>query len=96
MILPVLVAAPYVGVDEPFDTYWACYRVLTAAQDARATALLASANQRLAAYAGHIRDDARRQSFWEKVPVHRNLRTAYRQQNKEMVWLVALSIAQKE
>ena len=85
MILPVLVAAPYVGVDEPFDTYWACYRVLTAAQDARATALLASANQRRQPTPATFVMMRQRQSFWEKVPVHRNLRTAYCQQNKEMV-----------
>jgi len=53
---------------------------LTVAQDQRAAALLASAHRRLEEYASHIPDDVLRQSFWENMPVHRNLRTAYLQQ----------------
>lgn len=84
-ILPVLAEAPYVGIDEPFYTYWVCYRVLTAMQDERAMPLLASANRRLEQYASHIYDDALRQSFWENVAVHRDLRAVYLQRNRMVV-----------
>lgn len=75
--MPVLAEAPYVGINEPFYTYWTCYHVLTAAHDGRAAPLLASAYRRLERYASYIGDNPLRHSFWEKVAVHRDLRAAY-------------------
>jgi hypothetical protein len=68
-----------VGIDEPFYTYWVCYRVLATAQDSRAAPLLESAYRRLETYAGQIGDNTLRRSFWENVAVHGNLRAAYLQ-----------------
>ena len=76
-ILPVLAEAPYVGINEPFYTYWICYCVLSALQDERATSLLYCAYQLLLAYAGAIHDDRLRRSFWDNVAVHGEVRAAY-------------------
>jgi tetratricopeptide (TPR) repeat protein len=77
LILPVLAEASYVGMNEPFYTYWICYRVLTALQDSRAASLLESAYRQLQRFAGNIGDEPLCRSFWGNVPVHGNLAAAY-------------------
>ena len=52
---------------------WTCHLVLAAAGDARATALLERAHQALVERAGALGDPGRRQTFLERVPVHRAL-----------------------
>ena len=76
-ILALLAEQPRVGLDEPFLTYLACYRVLAAAHDPRASHVLARGHARLLEYADHIADEALRQSFLENVAEHRELRQLY-------------------
>jgi predicted ATPase len=64
------------GAEEPFAVYLACYTVLRANSDPRATALLARARAELLARADHIPDAIVRQIFLEHVPVHRDLMAA--------------------
>ncbi|MFN8471228.1 MAG: tetratricopeptide repeat protein [Anaerolineae bacterium] len=78
-LLAILAEHPRAGVDEPFSTYLACYRVLAAAGDRRATHILAQGYALLMDYAEHIEDEALRQSFLENVPEHRELRRLYAQ-----------------
>ena len=56
MILNVLVDCPRAGLDEPFYVYLVCYRVLDAAHDPRATAVLQTVYRLLQEYADHITD----------------------------------------
>lgn len=78
-ILALLAEQPRVGLDEPFITYLACYRVLAAGDDARAGDILAEGHARLLAYAGRIEDEGLRRSFLENVAEHRELRQLYLQ-----------------
>lgn len=78
-ILAILAEHPRVGVDEPFTTYLACCRVLVAAGDSRADAVLAQGHALLVDYAEHIEDEALRQSFLENVAEHRDLHALYTQ-----------------
>ena len=75
-IWTVLGDLPYVGLDEPFDIYLTCYRVLHANHDARAVSLLQTAQRRLREYVDHITDAALRQSFLHNVATHRALASA--------------------
>ena len=70
-ILTRLTETSGVGLDEPFDVYLTCYRVLEAIRDPRAVTVLQTARQRLLEYADHIDDAALRQSFLEHVATHR-------------------------
>ena len=76
-ILATLQTRLYVGVERPFAIYLACYQVLAALNDARATELLQQAWRRLHEYANHIPDRALRRSFLENVPAHQALLRAY-------------------
>ncbi|MFN8497985.1 MAG: BTAD domain-containing putative transcriptional regulator [Anaerolineae bacterium] len=88
-ILAILAEHPRVGLDEPFTTYLACYRVLAAACDPRAADILAQGYALLLDYAEQLADEALRQSFLENVLEHRELRrlsmqhTGYRQHDDE-------------
>jgi hypothetical protein len=75
-IWTVLGDLPYVGLDEPFDIYLTCYRVLHANHDARAVSILQTAQRRLREYVDHITDAALRQSFLHNVATHRALASA--------------------
>ena len=81
VVLAILAEGPRVGLDEPFLTYLACYRVLAAAHDGRACDILGQGHARLVEYAGHIEDEALRECFWENVAEHRELRQLYGQHN---------------
>jgi predicted ATPase/DNA-binding SARP family transcriptional activator len=72
-VLNVLVDNSHVGLDEPFYVYLACYHVLHAVGDARATSVLDAARSRLESYAASITDGAWRRSFLTNVTTHRQL-----------------------
>lgn len=55
------------GTDAPFDIYMNCFRVLDAAQDARAASWLHTARDLLQTRAAAILDEAMRASFVQKV-----------------------------
>jgi tetratricopeptide (TPR) repeat protein len=61
------------GADEPFRIMETCYRVLQAAGDPRGADVLKQAQATLDYYAGHIADAQMRQSFLERVPLHRDI-----------------------
>ncbi len=58
---------------EALVTYWNCYRVLRAARDSRAGAVLDTAYRVLQEQAARISDEEMRRSFLERVPVHREI-----------------------
>jgi len=76
-IVNVLVEHPHAGLDEPFDIYLICYRVLNAHDDPRARTVLQTAHSLLRDYASHITDDALRHSFVENVATHCELQQAF-------------------
>ena len=63
LLLPLLADDLNIGLDEPFGTYLACYRVLVELADPRAGPLLIRARQLLNWYSEKIADPALRQSF---------------------------------
>jgi tetratricopeptide (TPR) repeat protein len=74
-MLSLLAADEPVVLDEPFEVYLTCYRVLEASGDVRAASLLQRAVQRLRECAEHITDVALRRSFLENVAAHRAILT---------------------
>jgi hypothetical protein len=86
-ILPALARPVSPGVDEPFYSYWVCFQVLAASEDARALTLLQQANQLLQNDAGQIGDERLRRLFLEEVPAHRAVVLA----NASRSWLVPVS-----
>jgi tetratricopeptide (TPR) repeat protein len=64
------------GTDEPLRVYLTCYRVLCAAQDARAQEILATAHRLLRERAARIGNEELRRSFLENVAVHREIARA--------------------
>jgi tetratricopeptide (TPR) repeat protein len=68
------------GEEDFFRIRLACFRALQAAGDPRAPAVLDQAHQFLQAQASKIQDPALRQSFLQKVPVHRQIRLAWQAQ----------------
>jgi DNA-binding SARP family transcriptional activator/predicted ATPase len=75
-ILSLLAADEPFVLDEPFEVYLTCYRVLQASGDIRAANLLHRAEQRLRECAEQITDDALRRSFLEHVAAHHAILTA--------------------
>ena len=76
VIVAVLHGAPRVGVNAPFTSYLACWRVLATLDDPRAPGVLASAERVLRSYAETITDRAQRRRFVEQVPAHRAIAEA--------------------
>jgi hypothetical protein len=74
-MLSLLAADEPLVLDEPFEVYLTCYRVLEASGDVRAASLLQRAEQRLRECAEHITDDALRRSFLENVAAHHAILT---------------------
>ena len=70
-ILGFLNKANLDGLEDPFNTIWVCYRILSDLQDHRADGLLVKAYTLLLAQAGKIPDDFSRQSFLINIPEHR-------------------------
>lgn len=62
-----------VGYDEPFRAYVACYQVLAAAGDTRATTVLAQGRRVLQHYADRIQNSRHRRLFLHNVSIHRTL-----------------------
>lgn len=77
-ILAHLALAPVDGAEEPLRIYLACYRVLQASHDPRASGVLETAHRLLTERAAQISDAALRQSYLENAPVHRALAQAAR------------------
>jgi predicted ATPase/DNA-binding SARP family transcriptional activator/Tfp pilus assembly protein PilF len=71
------------GVDEPFLIYLTCYRVLRAAQDARAREILTTARHLLQEQAAKISDEEMRRSFLENVAAHREITAAFESQGSK-------------
>lgn len=65
---------PFTTLD-PFRIYLTSYRVLEAAQDLRASQLLATAHQLLQERANQMPDETRRQTYLQNIPSHRALLT---------------------
>jgi predicted ATPase/DNA-binding SARP family transcriptional activator/Tfp pilus assembly protein PilF len=72
LLLPVLADDLNTGLDEPFGTYLACYRVLVEFADPRAGPLLIRARQLLDWYSEKITDPTLRKSF-VNLPTHHAL-----------------------
>jgi predicted ATPase/DNA-binding SARP family transcriptional activator len=72
-ILKVLTNHPRAGLDEPFNVYLTCYRVLEANHDPRAASVLKTAANLLDEYASHFIDEAERHAFLYNVPSHREI-----------------------
>jgi len=72
-LLPLLQNNGAVGLHEPFFVILATYRVLNALRDQQAVGVLTAGYAQLQRYADQIADAALRQSFWEAVPIHREL-----------------------
>jgi DNA-binding SARP family transcriptional activator len=66
-------------VDEPFQVYLSCYRVLQVAGDPRAVRVLEEGYQFLQEIAGKMTDDDLRRSFLDNVAWHRELIQEYEQ-----------------
>jgi hypothetical protein len=64
---------PWAGLDDPFELYLTCYRVLAAHRDPRASQVLCDRQERLQASAEQIDNLALRRSFMESVEAHRIL-----------------------
>ncbi|MEZ4572304.1 MAG: hypothetical protein R2849_18705 [Thermomicrobiales bacterium] len=77
LILATLAEHPDGCVDQPGAVYLACYQVLDAIGDPRATEILDKAYHQLLEYANGIVDERRRRSFLENVTAHRELQQAY-------------------
>ena len=61
------------GMEEPFQVYLTCYRVLRASHDPRARAILNTAYTLLQERAAKLNNEDLRRSFLEDVPSHRDL-----------------------
>lgn len=82
-ILARLDGNPVVGVDHPLRIYWYCYRVLHAANDARAHDVLSSGYALMQTMAASITEPAMGRMFREGVAVHRALAAAWRARQAE-------------
>jgi hypothetical protein len=72
-ILKVLADHPRTGIDEPFNVYLTCYRVLEANHDPRAAGVLQTASELLDEYASQFTSEDQRHAFLYNVPSHREL-----------------------
>jgi predicted ATPase/DNA-binding SARP family transcriptional activator len=69
-----------IGCRDPHFVYLVAYRVLAAAKDPRAKNVLAAAHRLLMDHVALIDDEATRRTFIENVPVNRELRDLWAQQ----------------
>jgi predicted ATPase/class 3 adenylate cyclase len=67
------------GTDEPLRIYLTCFLVLQQVGDDRAQGMLKTAHETLQARAGLITDEITRQRFLEEIPHHREIITAWQQ-----------------
>ncbi|GAB4578296.1 MAG: hypothetical protein Fur0022_10310 [Anaerolineales bacterium] len=58
------------GAKHPFQVYWHCYQVLSAAQDPRALPFLQTTQALLQKVANQIQDDTLWRSYLERDPIH--------------------------
>jgi hypothetical protein len=65
------------GTEEPMRVALICHQVLAANGDPRAAGVLRQAHESLMARAQRISDEARRRSFLERVPYHRQIVQAW-------------------
>jgi adenylate cyclase len=76
-ILQYVATNPIDGVEEPLRLHLTCYQVLHACSDPRAAASLETAHQLLHQRAATITDPIERRSFFENLPVNREIEAAY-------------------
>jgi DNA-binding SARP family transcriptional activator/predicted ATPase len=76
-ILPDLEHGTLAGLEEPALVYLTCHRVLRAAGDARADAVLAAGQAFLQERAAQFVDEQRRAQFLDQLPAHRELLAAW-------------------
>jgi hypothetical protein len=76
--VPDLEQGAVAGLEEPVLAYLTCYRVLRAAGDARADAVLAAGHAFLQERATQFVDETRRSGYLGNLPAHRDLLTASR------------------
>lgn len=85
LIEPILAeqerAARHFAID-PFLLAWRCHQILTAQQDSRAQAVIATAYQQLQQQAGTINDDDLRQNFLTQVAHHVAIVQAFHTQKR--------------
>jgi len=74
-ILSLLAADEPLALDEPFEIYLTCYRVLETSGDMRAASVLQTAQLHLRECTEQITDDALRRSFLEHVTAHHAILT---------------------
>lgn len=60
----------FAGTSRPFFVYLVLYEMLTASDDARASAVLMQAHEHLTLFAAEMTDEAQRQAFFKNVPEH--------------------------
>ncbi|WP_420632073.1 tetratricopeptide repeat protein [Candidatus Leptofilum sp.] len=73
------------GLEDPFNTFWICYRLLAYLEDERATSLLQKAHSLLLEQGAKIPDQISRHSFLYNVPEHRLIsETAARLSNQSI------------
>jgi serine/threonine protein kinase/tetratricopeptide (TPR) repeat protein len=77
-ILDQLRAENLDGLEEPFDVYLVCYRILGSTEPSRATAVLKTAYRLLQERAMQINDETQRGSFLNNVATHQALIAAWR------------------
>ena len=70
-ILSRLESASLDGLEDPFNTFWICFRLLQSIEDIRAMPLLQKARTLLLERAAKIPDDTSRHSFLNNIPEHR-------------------------
>ena len=78
-ILQAIDAGVRIGLDEPFCSYMACYRVLSTYKDSRAEGVLQAAHSVLQGYADQLGDSAR-QAFLGRVLVKPFVQQVFEQQ----------------
>jgi predicted ATPase len=76
-ILQYVATNPIDGVEEPLRLHLTCYQVLQACGDPRAAASLETAHRLLHQRAATITDPIERRSFFENLPVNREIVAAY-------------------
>jgi tetratricopeptide (TPR) repeat protein len=77
-IVPDLEQGALAGLEEPVLAYLTCYRVLRAAGDARAAAVLAAGHALLQDRVTQFGEDERRSGYLGNLPAHRDLLAAWR------------------
>jgi hypothetical protein len=74
------------AIEEPLRVYLACYRVLLASGDPRASEILEKAHNLLQERAALIDDEDLRRSYLENVAEHREIVAAWQRKETSHLW----------